>query len=146
MQNVRLDTAYTEGGETVLVRFDLSDEQLYAVAHAVDGVTAERYRGSALDAEGVLELRELVAVHDSALERARDGYSGGTLIVSLQRLGLIVGALRGWLERCERIGFITHQDPSRALVVEAMLGDLTDLHVRALRIAVGLAEPACAES
>ena len=71
MLNERLDTIRIAGGDTVQIRFDLGDPELLAVARSVAGVVAERYRGVALDADGVLELRELTAIHDAALVRAR---------------------------------------------------------------------------
>ena len=144
MLNERFDTVHSADGETLQARFDLSDEQLFAIAHAVDGVIADRYRGAALSASDALELRELVAIHDSALERAQDGYCGGTLIMTASRLGVTVQTLQHWLARCERIGFLHSQDANCAAVAEGALRELAELHVRALRRALGAADPALA--
>jgi hypothetical protein len=142
MVHERFDRIPAAGGQTVHARFDLSDEQLFALAHAAEGMIAEHYRGVSLTADEVLEMRELVALHDNALERGQDGYAGGTLMLTVSRLGLAVRALSGWLARCERLGLIHAQDAFHAAVAEALLEDLTDLHARAVRIAVAADFPA----
>ena len=72
MVNERVERLRTGGAEIVQIRFDLSDEQLLAVARATEGVMTDRYAGAALDANAVLGLRALVALHDHSLDRARD--------------------------------------------------------------------------
>ena len=136
MLNERLEDIYTAGGRVVQVRFDLSDEQLYAVACATEAVNSDRCRGVALDADNVLELRERVAIHDSALERAQDGYHGGTLVMTVARLGLLVQSLQTW---CAMVG--RARGAIAEPVVAEMLDGLADLHVRALRVALDTDTP-----
>ena len=76
MDNERIDIIRLANGEAVQLRFDLSDGDLFAVAHSLGTHVAERYRGDALDADDVLELRELTALQEIALLRAQDGYVG----------------------------------------------------------------------
>jgi hypothetical protein len=141
MLNERLEHVYTATGMTVQVRFDLGDEQLYAVANATDAVTTDRYRGVALDAAAVLELRELVALHDNAIERAQDGFDGGTLVMTVARLGLLVHSLQGWCESGDRSALMGPRDAITAPIVGDMLDGLAELHVRALRMALDAEAP-----
>jgi hypothetical protein len=142
MRNERLEHVYTVTGKAVQVRFDLDDEQLYAVAYATDAVKTDRYRGVALDADAVLELRELVALHDNAIERARDGFNGGTLVMRVARLGVLVRSLGAWHAIRDRSALMGSRDAITAPVVADMLDGLADLHVRALRMALDAEAPA----
>ena len=94
-----------------------------------------------LDGEAVLELRELVAVRDSALERAHDGYDGGTLVMSVARLGLLVRSLGDWQARCRRNGFLRPGEGAAAAAADDLLEQLRELHARAARVALGADEP-----
>ena len=141
MLNERLEDIYTAGGKVVQVRFDLDDEQLYAVARATEAVNIDRYRGVALDADAVLELRELVAIHDSSIERAQDGHNGGTLVMTVARLGLLVQSLQAWCAIHDRSAFTGTRDAIAAPVVAEMLDGLADLQVRALRMALDAYTP-----
>jgi hypothetical protein len=142
MLNERIEDVYTAAGKTVQVRFDLEDEQLYAVAHATDALRTDRYRGAALDTEAVLELRELVALHDNAIERAQDGFSGGTLVMTVARLGLLVQSLQAWSAIRDRSASTGPRDATTAPIVADMLDGLADVHVRALRMALDAEAPA----
>jgi hypothetical protein len=135
MSYERIDRVYTAGGETVQVRFDLTDDQLRAVAHVADSVKTTRYRCAELTADDVIELRELMAIHDDAHDRASDGFAGGTLVMTVGRLGILVGVLREW-RAGERA-----QDVIAAPHVDDALDTLADLHTRALRVALGADEP-----
>jgi hypothetical protein len=126
MINERIDTIRIAGGEAVQVRFDLPDPDLLAISQCLSATVAERYRGVALDADAVLELRDLVALQEAAHERAQDGYAGGTLVVSVRRLGLLVQAIED------------HQALAR------LAGELDDLHRRALALAIATRELATA--
>lgn len=134
MLNERLEGDYTGGGKVVQVCFDLDDEQLYAVACATEAVNTDRCRGVAPDADAVLELRELVAIHDNALERAQDGYNGGTLVMTVARR-----RWPGWDRWCairDRSPSVGARDVIAAPVVAELLDGLADLHVSALRVAL----------
>ncbi len=136
MLNERIDRVDFALAGAVQVRFDASNPELFAVAHAVAAVMDERFRGVPLDADAVLELRELVALHDTALERGQDGYNGGTLTMSVARLGLLARSLGDWQERCDRLGFLRPGDLASAPLVDALREGLLDLHARAARVAV----------
>jgi len=142
MLNVRIDTIGIAGTENVQLRFDLADAELQAVARSVETVARERYQNVALDALTVLDLRELTAVHDVALERARDGYAGGTLVIWLPRLGVLIAALAEWCERRLSAGFLRHEEHVDLPLVEALIPELRELHARGLR--ASLAETALA--
>jgi hypothetical protein len=142
MLNDRVDRLDLALHDAVQVRFDLSDAELVAVARAAEDVIDERFRGVALDGEAVLKLRELVAVLDSALERAHDGYDGGTLVMSVARLGLLVRSLGDWQARCRRIGFLRPGEAAAAPAADDLLEQLCGLHARAARVALGADDPA----
>ncbi len=137
MLNERIDRLDFALAGAVHVRFDASDGELFAIAHIVAAIVDERFRGVALDGDAVLELRELVALHDTALERARDGFNGGTLVMSVARLGLLARAIADWQQRCDRVGFLRAADAATAPLVDALREGLLDLHARAARVAVG---------
>ena len=141
MVNERLESVYTTEGKAVQVCFDLDDEQLFAVACVTEAVNVDRCRGVALDADAVLELRELVAIHDSALERAQDGYNGGTLVMTVARLGLLVQSLRTWCASRDQSALMGARDAIAAPVVDEMLDGLADLHARAVRVALAADAP-----
>ena len=144
MINERIDVIQIAGSDVVQLRFDLADAELLAVARIVEAVSSERYRVASLDAEGVLDLRELVALHDAALERAEDGYAGGTLVLSVRRLALLIGALAEWMDRRLGDAFIRAHDAIDLPAAEGLLGDLRDLHVRGLHAALGTPDHAAA--
>jgi hypothetical protein len=142
MTNERVAKVYSPDGETVQVRFDLTDEQLHAVANATAAVRSDRYLGVEMTADDVLAMRELGAIADSAAERAGDGYHGGTLIMTVARLGLMVGALTERLDRMIEVGYLRLTDERDRPVIEGMLYDLTDMHLRALNETLGAQEGA----
>ena len=96
---------------------------------------------AALDAEAVLEFRELVAIHDSALARAQDSFNGGTLIMRVARLGLLVQSLRARCAMLDRSAFMGARDAIEASLVAEMLDGLADLHMRAVRLALDADAP-----
>lgn len=110
MVNERIERLDTGNSDVVQVCFDLSDAQLLAAAHGVEAVTTDRYAGVALDANAVLRLRALVALQDQALESSRDGDAGGTRVLTIDGLRLLVHALREWSPRREELGFLRAQD------------------------------------
>ena len=142
--NERIDSPGLALHDAVQVRIDLSDGELLAVARAAEAAIDERFRGVALDGDAALELRGLVALHDGALERARDGYDGGTLVLSVARLGLLLRTLGDWQARCARIGFLRPGDAACAATAGDLLDQLQELHERALRVALAGLEPALA--
>ena len=141
MLNERLEGVYTAEGRVVQVCFYLNDEQQFAVACATEAVITDRYRGVALDADAVLELRELVAIRDSAIERAQDGYNGGTVVMTVARLGLLLQSLQAWCAIRDRSPSVGARDAIAARVVAEMLDGLAELHVRALRMALDADTP-----
>ena len=143
MVNALVERLRGGGGEIVQISIDLSAEQLLAVAHATEGVVTDRYAAAALDADAVLELRALVALHDQSLERARDGDRGATLALTVEQLGRLVRALRDWLARREQLGFLRAQEALDTPLVENLADELTDTHVYALRVALNADAHAC---
>jgi hypothetical protein len=141
MINERIDIIRIAGGGAVQMRFDLPDADLLAIARSLATVAVERFRGAALSADDVLELRDLTALSECARERAQDGYAGGTLVVSVRRLGLLVRALRDWLGRRVEAGFMRHEEAIDHPVVERLADELRDLHIRGLQAALATATP-----
>jgi hypothetical protein len=141
MLNERIDIIRIAAGEAVQVRFDLPDADLTAIARSLSTVVADRYRGVALSADDVLELRDLNALQERAYERACDGCVGGTLIVSVRRLSLLVQALRDWHDRRRELGFLRHDEAVDEPLVDRLADQLRDLHVRALETALATCAP-----
>jgi hypothetical protein len=141
LQHERIDHVGEPGAGSTQIRFDLTDAQLLGVARIADTVARERYMGRELDADAVQALRELVAIHDATLERAEDGYSGGTLVMSVARLGVLIEALREWSESRRTNGFARHHEETDLDAADEILADLAELHVRALHVALGTAPP-----
>jgi hypothetical protein len=136
MLNERIDILQTVGGDALQLRFDLPDAELGAIARGVSAFVAECYRDTALDADGVLELRELTALQESARERAEDGYDGGTLVMSVRRLGLLTSALDHWLRRRIDLGFMRSDEAFDQPVIERLVDELRELHMRSLQAAI----------
>lgn len=146
MVNERIDIIQIAGGEAVQVRFDLPDPDLLAIARSLSTVVAERFRDAALDADDVLALRDLTALQATARERAEDGYAGGTLVVSVRRLGLLVQALGDWLERRLELGFWRSDEALDHPIVDRLADELHELHVHGLQAALATGTPELALS
>lgn len=131
MLNDRIDIVQMAGGDAVQFRFDLADAELLAIARSLETVVHERCQGVELDAGAVLELRELVAIGDSALERAQDGYAGGTLVLGLPRLEALIGALGEWCWNRQCAGFLRHDEHVDLPLVEGVIPELRALLERA---------------
>lgn len=136
MRNERIDILRTVAGDAVQLRFDGPDAELGAMARCISTFLAERYRDVALDADGVLEMRELTALQASARDRAEDGYAGGTLIMSVRRLGLLTSTLDYWLRRRVEVGFMRRDEGFDHPMIERLTDELRDLHLRGLRVAL----------
>ena len=93
-------------------------------------VARDRYRIAALDAGDVHDLRELAALHDTALERAGDGYAGGTLVFGERRLELTLNALIEWLDGRRQAEWLRADETRDLSSVESMIGDLQVLQDR----------------
>jgi hypothetical protein len=141
LPNERIEKVAEPGGETVRVCFDLAEDQLLAIARIADTVKRERYMGNELDTDAVLTLRELVAINDNALDRAGDGVGGGTVVMAVGRLGLLVDAMREWSESRRDADVSQPTDAEDLAVAEALLPDLVDLRVRAMHAALGTEPP-----
>ncbi len=136
MVHDRIQQTHVARGAVVRITCDLSDAELLAVAHVTDAVKRARYAGVALDAATMLTMHALIALTDQALERAQDGDGGGTLVLTVDRLGLLVDSLREWLTQREQVGFVRMQQAIARPLVEDMLGDLSELYDRALGVAL----------
>ena len=137
MLHDRIQQVHVAAGSVVRITCDLTDPELLAVAHVTDAVKLARYAGVALDAATMLRMHALIALQDQALEQARDNYGGGTLVLTVDRLGLLVEALQEWLTQREQFGFTRVRQAIDRPLVEAMLAGLSELYDRALGVALG---------
>ena len=123
--------------------FDLSHEQIVAVAHAAGAARVEAHRDAVLETDAVLALRDLTAICDE-LERlaAEDGHC--TLVLPLAGLTLLHDALLDFSHSRHDAGFVRDEDQEPLAMVDALLGSMQDLRAEGLRTALGAAgSPAC---
>ena len=96
-----------------------SPEQAGAAADAVRAVISSRFRVPALSVDEILAMREHTALGDT-LEDLRGAEGISILVLSIPRLGILIGAL--------------HDAPFG--LAHAILDQLEDLHAAALRAAL----------
>jgi hypothetical protein len=142
MINARIDTTTGVDGEpVVLACFDLSGEEVAALAHAVKAVSGERFRTASMSVDDVLELRELTALADElgglvALE-------GGlrTVVMRPARLTACRDALARFVELRDEADWMREEDREPRAPVRGLVPALEDLCADALRAALQARAP-----
>jgi hypothetical protein len=142
MTNARVDTTTApDGTKAVMARFDLNDDEIAAVARAVDASRTEQFRHEELSTDDVVAMRELTALADQLTALA--GY-GTAVSVELgpARLVALRTALNLFVEQRDEAGFTREEDRDAYAVALALAAPLGDLAADTLRAALDAAEHA----
>jgi hypothetical protein len=142
MVNAHVDTtSAADGTKTVVARFDLAEDEIAAVARAVDVSRTEQFRHEELSTDDVVAMRELTALADQLTALA--GYGGAvTVELSPARLVALRDSLHAFVEQRDEAGFTREEDREAYAVATALAGPLADLSADTLRAALDAAEHA----
>jgi hypothetical protein len=142
MLNARIDISHGPDGEpVVLACFDLSDEQVTALSHAVAAVAAERFRLVSMSVDDVLELRELTALTDELADPGPPGIR--TLVLRPARLTALRDSVAQFVESRDEGEWIREEDREPLARVRGLIAPLEDLSAEALRTALSPAPRPC---
>jgi hypothetical protein len=142
MINAHVDTTTApDGTKAVVARFDLSDDEIAAVARAVDTSRTEQFRHEELSIDDVVAMRELTALADQLTALAGYG-SAVTVELSPARLVALRTELHRFVEQRDEAGFTRDEDRDAYAVAMALAAPLADLSAETLRAALDAAEPA----
>ena len=125
-----------DGAQVANVAFDLSHEQLDAAAYALGEMILERHRGSDLEIDDVLALRELTGVRDE-LGRMAEAEGNATVLMTLARFAALHDAADEWVTSRTGRGWLRDADTDALPYVGAMLGPMASLRERAVAAALG---------
>jgi hypothetical protein len=145
MINARIDTATGLDGEpVVLACFDLDGPQVGAFAHAVQAVSAERFRLADMSVDDVLELRELTALADelTGLVALEDGLR--TVVMRPARLTACRDAVASFVQLRDEAEWMREEDREPLARVRGLVPALEDLCADALRAALDSRAPGAA--
>ncbi len=122
MHNAHVHTTTApDGTKAVVARFDLGDDEIAAVARAVDVSRTEQFRHEELSTDDVVAMRELTALADQLTALA--GYGGAvTVELSPARLVALRTALNLFVEQRDEAGFTREEDRDAYAVAMALAG------------------------
>ena len=127
-----------EGEPVVFACFDLNAEQIAASTHAIAVASAERYRRSAMSADDVLRLRELIALADD-LGEIVPGMR--TVVLRPARLAVYRDAIAHFVDTRDGAEWIRAEDREQLALVRGLLLGLDQLYDEAVRAALGSGGP-----
>ncbi len=127
-----------EGEPVVFACFDLNAEQIAASTHAIAVASAERYRRSAMSADDVLRLRELMALADD-LGEIVPGMR--TVVLRPARLAVYRDAIAHFVDIRDGAEWIRGEDREQLALVRGLLLGLDQLYGEAVRAALGSGGP-----
>jgi hypothetical protein len=136
MLNARIDISHGLDDEPiVLACFDLGQEEIAALAHAVAATVAERFRQVSISVDDVLELRELTALTD---ELAHPYPEAGirTLALRPARLSALRDSVARFVATRDEAEWIREEDREPLARVRGVIAPLEDLCADALRAAL----------
>jgi hypothetical protein len=134
MEHARIDISQDLDGDAVVhACFDLSPDELAAVAHVVQATASERFRIGGISSDEVLELRELTALADELGE-----LTGGasTVVLRPARLSALRDAATAFVESREQAEWIREEDRQPLALLREMLFPLEQLSGEATRAAL----------
>ena len=142
MINAHVDTTTApDGTKAVVARFDLNDDEIAAVARAVDASRTEQFRHEELSTDDVVAMRELTALADQLTALAGHG-TAVTVELSPARLVALRDTLQAFVEHRDEAGFTREEDRDAYAVALALAAPLGDLAADTLRAALDAAEHA----
>ena len=134
MHNARIDSTQDLEGHTVVSAcFDLGDEEVAAVVHALQAIGAERYRMANLSADEVLQMRELTAIADELTE---PGAGMRTVVLSPARLATFRHAVEHFVESRSYADWLREDDREPLELLRSMGPALELLCEEAIRAAL----------
>jgi hypothetical protein len=134
MLNARIDISQDmEGDAVVYACFDLREDEVTAVAHAVATTSAERFRSTSMSADDVLEFRELTALGD---ELGEPGAGMRTLVLSPGRVHVLCGAVGHFVESRSGADWIRDEDREPLELLRDLRNPLEQLCDEATRAAL----------
>ena len=136
MHNAHVDTrSGPDGTKLVVARFDLAQEEIVAVARAVDVSRTEQFRNEELSTDAVLQMRELTALADQ-LTALAGHRSACTVAMSPARLVALRDTLTAFVEHRDEAGFTRDEDREAYATARALAAPLEDLAADTLRAAL----------
>ena len=137
MVNAELRTLHAADGTPVCnVSFDLSTEQLHAMASATEAVRLDRHRNPELSTDDVLALRELTGISDE-LHLLADQGANATLVLQLARFVALHDALGEWVHAAADRGWMREDDQAIHPFVAALIDPMAALRADALHAVLG---------
>ena len=142
MINAHVDTTTApDGTKAVVARFDLNDDEIAAVARAVDASRTEQFRHEELSTDDVVAMRELTALADQLTALAGHG-TAVSVELNPARLVALRDTLQVFVEQRDEAGFTREEDRDAYAVALALAAPLGDLAADTLRAALDAAERA----
>ena len=142
MHNASVNTrSAPDGSKQVVACFDLTEDEIAAVARAVDVSRTEQFRHEELATDDVVAMRELTALADQLTALAGYG-SAVTVELSPARLVALRDTLHAFVEQRDEAGFTREEDREGYAVALALAAPLADLSADTLRAALDAAEHA----
>ena len=142
MINAHVDTTTApDGTKAVVARFDLNDDEIAAVARAVDASRTEQFRHEELSTDDVVAMRELTALADQLTALAGHG-TAVSVELNPARLVALRDTLQVFVEQRDDAGFTREEDRDAYAVALALAAPLGDLAADTLRAALDAAEHA----
>jgi hypothetical protein len=150
MQHAHIDISRGLEGEPVVhACFDLREDEVAAVVHAVAAVAAERYRTPRISADEVLDLRELTALSDEldpgatgtegddqGAPAAEPGQAMRRLVFRPARLSVLRDAVAAFVASRDEAEWIRDEDREPLALVREMQLPLEQLCAEAMRAAL----------
>ena len=134
-------TTALDGTPEVRARFDLSEAEVKAAAHAVSTSRTDQFRHEELSVDDVVAMRELTALADELTALAGHN-SACTVDVTPARLVALRDTLYAFVADRDEQGFMRDDDHEAYAVAQQLAGPLADLSADALRAALDAAEHA----
>ena len=136
MHNASVNTrSGSDGSKQVVACFDLTEDEIAAVARAVDVSRTEQFRHEELSTDDVVAMRELTALADQLTALAGHG-SAVTVELNPARLVALRDTLHAFVEHRDEAGFTREEDRDAYAVSLALAAPLADLSADALRAAL----------
>ena len=142
MHNASVNTrSAPDGSKQVVACFDLTEDEIAAVARAVDVSRTEQFRHEELSTDDVVAMRELTALADQLTALAGYG-SAVTVELSPARLVALRDTRHVFVEHRDEAGFTREEDREAYATATVLAAPLADLAADTLRAALDAAQHA----
>ena len=142
MVNASIETTRAlDGSPEVHARFDLTDVEIAAAAHAVNASRTEQFRHEELSTDDVVAMRDLTALADE-LTALAGHKSAVTVDLSPARLVALRDTLFVFVADRDEQGFMRDEDREAYAVAQQLAAPLAELAAEALRAALDASQHA----